>query len=298
VHPRVSVVIPVYNGEATIADCLRGLASQALAKADYDVLVVDDGSTDGTVQIAERCGARVLRQPNRGAPAARNTGIRTARGKWVAFTDADCVPSRTWLSALVESAERSRNGAPAFGSAGKMIGFGSDSPAARFVDLSGGLDSERYLQHPTFPFAPSGNLMYRRDALEAVGGFDERYATYDACDLHTRLRHRVGGPFYFEPRAVVLHRHRTGWPQYWRQQRSYGVGYAQFMLKHRGAVAWTLLDELRMLGRLTWFGIAACMPGRSDAALMRRGALMRNLAQHIGFAQTYWNRAERDRWRG
>jgi glycosyltransferase involved in cell wall biosynthesis len=293
--PDVSVVIPVYNGEDTLAACLGALASQSVAKSRVEVIVVDDGSTDGTAAVAERFGVRLLRRPNGGAPAARNTGLRAASGAWTAFTDADCIPSRGWLACLVSAVERAGVARP-IGAAGRVVGYGSQSEAARFVDLSGGLDAERHLAHPRFPFAPSSNLMYRRDVLVEAGGFDERYATYDACDLHQRVRRIAGGPFYFEPRAVVLHRHREGWKAYWRQQVAYGRGYAQFMLHHRGEVAWSWRDEMRALSQLMGLGVRACLPGRGSVAICRRGLFVKTLAQHAGFVRAYWNAQERRRW--
>src|SRR3990172_8223768 len=81
----VSVVVPVYNGERTLADCLRALQLQDLAKSDYEVIVVCDGSTDSSATLAEGFGVRLLNETKRqGAPSARNTGFRAARGQWVA----------------------------------------------------------------------------------------------------------------------------------------------------------------------------------------------------------------------
>jgi glycosyltransferase involved in cell wall biosynthesis len=286
----------VFNGKAMIDGCLRALAAQNLPSSAYEIIVVDDGSSDDSAAVAEQMGARVVRQPNRGAPAARNAGFRVAHGTWTAFTDADCVPARNWLRALLNAVEGANGARVALGAAGRMIGYASDSPASRFVDLSGGLDAEHHLAHPKFPFAPSGNVMYRRDALVAVGGFDERYATYDACDLHTRLRGACQGNFFFEPRAVVLHRHRTNWKSYWKQQGAYGVGYAQFFLHHRKEVRWSLLDEAKMLVKLGMLGVDACRPGNDDKALLRRGLFAKHCAQHIGFVRTYCSAAERLRW--
>ena len=184
----------------------------------------------------------------------------------------------------------------ALGAAGRVVGYRSESAAARFVDLSGGLDAERHLAHPTFPFAPSGNLMYRRSVLEAAGGFDARYRSYEACELHTRLRRTHGGTFHFAPRAVVLHRHRRTWADYWRQQIAYGAGYAQFVLHHRAAIGWSARREATAWREIARLAVAACRSGEGDAILMRRGALVKALAQRLGFVTTYWNPAERARW--
>jgi len=291
--PRVSVVIPVFNGARTLADCLRGVAAQTLPAADFEVIVVDDGSTDATAAVASGFGT-LLRQAHRGAASARNTGVRAAHGEWVAFTDADCIPTRGWLQALL-AAVHAADG-DGLGAAGRVVGYQSESAAARFVDLSGGLDAERHLAHATFPFAPSGNVMYRCAALQAAGGFDTRYAAYDACELHNRLRRLHGGPFRFEPRAVVLHRHRASWPAYWRQQFTYGRGYGQFLLHHRADIRWSMWRELRAWYDMALLGLAAARGGSDDHALLRRGELVKACAQRLGIITTYWNPRERRRW--
>lgn len=291
VTPRVSVVVPVRNGGEDLAACLRALMSQTLARDAYEVIVVDDGSSDGSADLAERLGAQVVRQPQRGAPAARNAGVHAAQAPWVAFTDADCIPSRSWLEQLL--AAGARDGL--LGAAGATVGYRSASAAARFVDLTHGLDASRHLAHPRWPFAPTANAMYRREALLAVGGFDERFAAYDACDLHTRLR-PAPGSFVCAPRAVVLHRHRRTWGAYWRQQRGYGRGLAQFSLRHRDAVGWTALREALAWAGLVPLALRACLPGPADARLVRTGTLVKTAAQRIGFAQAYWGVAERRRW--
>jgi glycosyltransferase involved in cell wall biosynthesis len=290
---NVSVVVPVYNGAATLEACLRSLQEQSLARSEYEVLVVDDGSTDASAIIARRFGARVLQQPNAGAPAARNTGMLAARGRWIAFTDADCVVSRNWLTALLAAVCARQD---CLGAAGKTVGFSSQTAAARFVDLMGGLDAQRYLQHPVYPFAPTANVLYRRDCLLAIHGFDARYATYDACDLHTRLMRKFQGAFVYEPRALVLHRHRPSWPAYWRQQFYYGVGYAQFMLARRREVRWSAAHQLRAACDVVAKAAMAMLPARGDDAIVRRGLVIRAAAQQAGFLRTYYNPAERRKW--
>jgi len=290
---NVSVVIPVYNGAQTLEACLRSLQQQTLSRDRYEIIVVDDGSADGSAGIAQRLGARVIRQKNAGAPAARNAGVRAARGTWIAFTDADCVVSRSWLDALLRAASSHSD---SLGAAGKTIGFASKTPAARFVDLMGGLDAQRYLQHPVYPFAPTANVLYRREYLLAIDGFDARYATYDACDLHTRLIRRFRGTFPYEPRALVMHKHRSSWQAYWRQQYFYGVGYAQFMLARRRELRWSAAHQLRAACDVLSKAAVAMLPARGDDAILRRGRVIRAAAQQAGFLRTYYNPVERRKW--
>ncbi len=292
---KVSVVIPVYNGADTLGACLQSLASQTIGSAQYEVIVVDDGSTDASAAIARNAGVRVISQRNGGAPAARNAGIAAANGEWIAFTDSDCVCSRNWLASLVAAAERE---AGSIGAAGKTVGFQSTTPAARFVDLMGGLDPIRSLQHPRFPFAPTSNALYRRASVQSVGGFDTRFATYDACDLHTRLLAKHTGTFAYEPRALVMHRHRSTWRGYWRQQFFYGVGYAQFVLAHRRELQWNLLHQVRAAGDVIAKAAQAALPADGDAALLRRGWFLRAAAQQAGFICAYYSARERRRWPG
>lgn len=163
---NVSVVVPVYNCERTLSDCLIALETQSLSKSDFEVIVVDGGSRDSSVQIARGFGVRLFPDEKRsGSAAGRNTGLYAAQGEWVAFTDGDCVPSRHWLEYLLESVCRTDNGEKTLGAAGQTLGYQSNSAAVLFVDLTGGTDVERYLAHPTYPFPPTYNMMYRRDAL-------------------------------------------------------------------------------------------------------------------------------------
>ncbi len=294
----VSVVVPFYNARDTLADCLGALARQNLSEGDYEIVAVDDGSTDGGARETSRYRARCVQQDNRGAPAARNRGVAAAAGDWVAFTDADCIPTRGWLRSLLRAAHEASATRPALGAAGPMVGFRSDSDAARYVDLSGGLRADRHLAHPRFPFAPTGNAMYRRSVFERVGGFDPRFDTYDACDLHTRLLDQERAPFPFVPEAVVLHRHRDTWAGYWRQQRGYGRGLGQFYWHYRDRICWSARREAAAWAGLAPLGVRAILPTRGeDDGLLRRGHFLKHLAQRVGFVERYWSLAERQRWR-
>ena len=294
-QPEFSVVVPAYNAATTLGSCLSALRSMRAPAAGFETIVVDDGSTDATPAIAQQYGVRLIRQANAGASAARNAGMRAARGTWIAFIDADCVPARGWLAAF--AAVLATDDGPRLGAAGSTVGLPTQAPAARYVSLSGGLDARKHLAHPRWPFPPSGNVLYRRDALLAVGGFDVRFRTYEACDLHDRLRRREDTPFTFVPHAVVMHQHRATWPAYWRQQVGYGIGYAQFVRSRAREIPWSLGRELREWAGIARLGFEAAVPLRdADARLVRRGTFVKHLAQRIGFVRTYWSRTERVRW--
>jgi glycosyltransferase involved in cell wall biosynthesis len=292
------VVIPARDAATTIGACLRALRSQSIPPDQYEVIVVvDRESRDGSDRVAQEAGAQVLFSDGSGAAAARNAGIAAARGAWIAFTDADCIPSRTWLRALLDAVEPPTG--PLLGAAGRTVGYQSTSAAARFVDLSGGLQAERHLTDQRYPWAPTCNVMYRRAALAAVGGFDARFRTYEGCDLHTRLLRGVGGGFAYAPAAVVMHHHRAGWRQYWHQQVGYGIGYGQFFRRYDRELGWGPTDEVRAW--LTALGAAAralVTRGDDDRALLVRGTALKVLAQRAGFARSYWSPLEARRWRG
>ena len=290
-NPLVSVVVPAFNAEAMIAETVRAIVTQPVPDGVFECLVVDDGSRDRTAETAERAGATVVRLPvNRGRSSARNTGIERARGEWIAFTDADCVPSRRWLPTLLAAAKAADRSTLAL--AGKTIGLDSQTPAARFMDLVGALDAEKYLRHETMPWAPTCNLVCRREDLRAVGSFDPLFKDYETADLCLRLGERFGGRILYLPTAVVMHRHRSTWREFWKQQVGYGQGYAHFLLRHADRWPWSMKREAGAWMHL--FTLAAqATTARGEQGLVRRGLLLKHLAQRMGFASMFFSLGER-----
>jgi glycosyltransferase involved in cell wall biosynthesis len=290
----VTVAVPVHNGEKTLQNCIVALKRQNIPSDSYEILVVDDGSTDGTVLSVQNFQVKLISQPHLGAGAARNAAIREAKGLWLAFTDADCIPSRTWLSRLLLAVENKN--IRVLGAAGQLIGIGSRTAPARYFDLSDSFNVEKHLSHPVYPYALLGNVMYFRQALLDVGGIDQRYDHYFGPDLHDRLLQTYGGEFYYVPHAVVFHRNPSTWRSFFIQQYRYGVGYAQFMIHHRDQIPWTFSNEFNAWERVFSCGLSALKIGHGDDNLLLRGNFFRLLAQRIGFFLTYWNQTERKKW--
>ncbi len=295
-NPQFSVVIPAFNADATVADTVRAVMAQPLARGTFECIVVDDGSRDRTAETAERAGAQVVRLPkNQGPSAARNAGIERAQGRWIAFTDADCVPSRRWLPALLAAAEKVDRSTIAL--AGQTIGLESNTPAARFMDLTGSLDAVNYLRHETFPWAPSCNLAYRRADLLAIGGFDRTFMSYETPEMHLRMVERFGGNILLVPPALVLHRHRATWSGFWRQQKNYGRGYAHFLIRYASRWPWSVQREAGAWAHLFPLAVRAAV-GRGNEGLVQRGVLLKHAAQRVGFVQTFFSPGVRRRVKG
>jgi glycosyltransferase involved in cell wall biosynthesis len=199
--PVVSVIVPAHNPGPRIERLLGALAEQTVAEP-YEVLVVDDGSTDSTQERVRRWPTvRYVRAERRaGAYAARNRGLETARGSVIAFTDADCVPTRAWLDwgikALGEGIDLV---------AGRIEADLSERPSvAALVDSIRFLDQELYT---TLGFGATANLLVRRSVFDLVGSFNERLRSGGDREFGMRATD-AGAAIRYAPEVVVLHESR------------------------------------------------------------------------------------------
>ena len=271
----VSVVIPVYNGSETIGDTLRSLQSQSGAP-EFEVIVVDNGSTDNTREIVSRFDVTLLGEVTRGPAAARNCGLQSARASIVAHCDADTVVTRRWLSELVEPLRDPRVAVVA----GQTLAYRPATGAERYAAAS-----------EPFPFAPSLNMAVRRaDALEA-GGWDESLLTGEDVEFSHRIQLLAPGRLIaYAPGAVLFHRNRASDEALRRQAESYGRGAAQIYLRHAGVLPWTPRLSLALASRLAVR--LAAVPTLTALARVRLVS-----AQRAEFARYHgmWNLAH---WRG
>jgi GT2 family glycosyltransferase len=272
--PRASVVVCTYNGGRTLDQCLRSL--RQLDYPDYEVIVVNDGSTDNTREILERFQSaepapwnetsvprfKVIHQPNCGLSAARNAGLHAATGEIVAYTDDDCFTDPDWLTHLVDQLERT--GAAAVGGPNLTP---EDGWLAACVAASPGqpthvLESDQVAEH-----IPGCNMAFRRDALLAINGFDPLYRKAgDDVDVCWRLQ-QSGRWITFAPGAFVWHHRRQGPRAYLKQQMGYGEAEAVLRFHHpdrfnargegkwRGMLYGVALQGLRFGGSLIYRGV-------------------------------------------
>jgi O-antigen biosynthesis protein len=253
--PRVSVVICSLNGEATIRDCLEGCTQ--LDYPDYEVIVIDDGSTDATAAIARQYGVRVLSTPNRGLSNARNTGLELATGSIVAYTDDDARPDPHWLTYLVHAFAHSDHVAVG----GPNIPPPGDGLVAHCVSNAPGGPMHVLVSDSEAEHIPGCNMAFRREALEAIRGFDPRYrAAGDDVDLCWRLQER-GWTIGFHAGAMVWHHRRNSVRTYWRQQKGYGR--AEALLERKWPARYNGAGHLAWTGHLYGGGLVRAAVRRS-----------------------------------
>jgi len=254
--PKISVIVCSYNGARTLRQCLDALAT--LDYPNYEVIVVNDGSTDDTPAIAQDYPVRLINQPNMGLSAARNVGLAASNGDIVAYLDDDAFPHRYWLRYLATAFNRSTH----VGIGGPNLPPAGDGLVAECVAAAPGNPLHVLLSDEIAEHIPGCNMAYRKVALLAIDGFDTRFrAAGDDVDLCWRLQDR-GWTIGFCPAAVVWHHRRNSICAYWKQQ--YGYGKAEAQLEDK----WP--QRCNALGHIGWAGrIYSCGPGFANLPRQR-----------------------------
>jgi GT2 family glycosyltransferase len=218
--PRISVIVCSCNGARTLRNCLEGIAE--LDYPNFECVVVDDGSSDGTAAIAGEFDVTVLRSANEGLANARNRGLSAATGEIVAYIDDDARPDPHWLrylAAAFMSTPHAAVGGPNIPPEGE--GFVAECVAKAPGGPTHVLVADREAEH-----IPGCNMAFRREILGSIGGFDPQFRVAgDDVDICWRL-HERGWTIGFSPAAVVWHRRRDSLRAYFRQQRGYGKAEA------------------------------------------------------------------------
>lgn len=207
----ISVVIPAYNAERTLAACVDGLLAQTAPAATYEIIIADDGSTDRTRAIADTYAARsvsgtgpavrVFSQPNCGAGAARNMGAAHAQGDVLLFIDADSIPDGRWVEAMAAPFADPR-----------LVGASGEKKTrqrklwARFIQLEYDFKYDLIAAHSSIDFVDSSTAGYRREVFVANGGFDRTLGEAEDVELSFRLAER-GYPMVLVRDAIAYHTH-------------------------------------------------------------------------------------------
>jgi glycosyltransferase AglE len=252
----ISVVVPHYNDSERLARLLERLKRQRASFGAFEVIVVDNGSTEGIVIDPGEPNVRLLSEPRRGSYAARNKGIREARGEIIALIDSDCLPGDAWLEEGLNALESMQ--ADLVGGQVRFFFSGAVPSGAEFVDAVTHLQIEDSIRQRGV--APTANLFFRRTVVERIGEFPAELQS--GGDLvWTRRATERGLKLHYAPRAEVGHPARRLGALLKKQHR---VGIGQAMIaRMEGQSRWRFLGATLLLLR---------PPLRSVPRLLRRGA--------------------------
>ncbi|MEW6600142.1 MAG: glycosyltransferase [Nitrospirota bacterium] len=211
----VSVIIPAYNAEKTIGRCLNALSNQDYS-GEYEIIVVDDGSTDSTSEIvAQFKKTKLLKQKNSGPAAARNRGASAAGGEIILFTDADCAAESDWITEMLRPFHANRDVVGvkgAYKTRQKEI-------TARFVQLEYEDKYSYMLRDKFIDFIDTYSAGFIKDIFLEMKGYDTSFPV--ACAEDVELSYRMsnkGHKMVFNPDAVVYHTHPDSLPGYLKKK--------------------------------------------------------------------------------
>jgi cellulose synthase/poly-beta-1,6-N-acetylglucosamine synthase-like glycosyltransferase len=227
---EISVVVPARNAAGTMGSCLEGLLEQSVPRDLYQVIVVDDGSTDDTGRVVQGSGVELIAQPHEGPAAARNRGVGASRGAIVLFTDADCVPGENWIQEMVQPFED-----PEIVGVKGVYRTRQRGIVPRFVQCEYEERYELMARQRWIDFIDTYSAGYRREVFLAEGGFDTRYpnASVEDQELSFRLAER-GYKMVFNPGAAVYHQHPETLMAYFRRKFNIGYWKVRVLRRHPG----------------------------------------------------------------
>ena len=225
---KYSVIVPAYNAAGTIAKCLEALENQSIPKKDYEVIVVDDGSTDNTPGVVKQFPVQYVGQKNQGPAVARNKGAREAKGEIILFTDADCVPQHAWLEEMVKPFDDPHVMAVKGAYKTHQRGF-----IARFAQIEFEERFEMLKKVASIDMVDTYSAGYRKSVFHSLGGFDPSFpvANNEDTDFSYRMS-RAKHKMAFNPAAVVYHlNHPDSIRKYARLK--FGRGYWRMVVYRR-----------------------------------------------------------------
>lgn len=289
IKPYTSVVIPIYNGEADLPELIDCLRSQTYPANQVEYLLVDNNSSDRTweiLQTATEDAALPLRPLKenqiQSSYAARNRGIRAARGEIIAFTDADCRPEPQWLKTLVQPFGDDQIGLVV----GEIVGLPGKSLLEQHATSQDTLSQKHTLAHPFYPYGQTANLAVRQEVFQQTGLFRPYLTTGGDADLCWRIQQETSYQLAFMEKAIVKHRHRSTFKGLHSQWRRYGESNRYLHQLHGVDLMSEMQpkDYVYSLGR--W--LVKELPLNSLKAVIGRGQWVDVVGTPIGLLNARW----------
>lgn len=241
--PFVSIVVGIRNEERYIVECIESLLNQDYPKEFYEIIMVDGMSTDNTQNLVRQYPVKFLLNEKKNVAAARNLGVKEAKGEYIAFTDGDCRADKSWLSLLVKEMLNAPENVACVG--GPNLIFNTDSLFARvvgytqetFLGSGGSAQSSNSSERKYVQSLPNCNAFYKKQIIENIGYFDETFVVGQDCDINFRMG-KKGYRFLYIPEAKVYHHRRGNTKSFSTQMFRYGSWMVKLFKKHKGVVRW------------------------------------------------------------
>jgi len=245
---NISVIVVALNEVRTIEECLDSLLALDYADGEFEIIVVDGGSTDGTAEIVDKCQesdprVRLIPEPRKGTSVARNTGFFNAKYEYIAFTDADCVVPTNWLQILHDAFVEEKAKDPKVAAVGGVTKT-DEEESGRFVkaleltlnssfgSFSFSTTGKSYFKRREVKDIPTLNILLDREIVAEVGAFDEslRSEAEDAELCYKLVKN--GYKLISIPESSVIHKYRSEPGQWWKNMNRYGRGRMRLMKRY------------------------------------------------------------------
>ena len=258
---KVSIIVPAKDEGDKIERCLRALQAQSTHRAHYEVILVDDGSTDQTAEVARSLDVQVLSQANRGPASARNAGAKQAEGEMLLFTDADCEAAPDFVEKMYQALRD-----PLV--AGAMGAYRSRQTKLipRFVQQEFAFKQKRMETLKTINAVHTYAAAYRRDVFISNGGFDETYPIPSNEDQEFSYRLvEAGHRLVYVPEAIVYHQHDPNLRAYIRRKYLLGYWKTYTISKHRARLRgdthtpFTQMLQILLMGAIFLFSVVGIL---------------------------------------
>ena len=227
-NDMISIIIPILNNERTIGSCLKAILGQDYPRENYEILIVDNGSTDRSVDIIKKSPVKLLFEKRaHNSYMARNLGIKHAAGDIIVFLDADCIPIGNWMINLTTPFMTSDVGVVA----GEVFSAKPTNIIQGFYSYTNFLQQENKVNDGIRALA-TANIALRKEIFAEIGLFDETFRWGGDNDLGLRIQQETDYRIIFQKNASVEHCHRHSFKGLLKHAFTYGLGIARFRLKH------------------------------------------------------------------
>ncbi len=249
---NVTIIVPVYNAQRTLHLCLDSLLAIDYPKDKLEIIMVDNNSTDDTAEIIKKYPVTYLLEDEvQSSYAARNKGIRHAKGEIIAFTDSDCIAHPDWIKEGIKPFEDPN----VMVVGGKILAHTPENYIEEFQARKNILSQEEFLtpqrMKDKIAFVVTANAIYRKSVFDQIGAFDDSQPSGSDCEMCFRLQAQTDYKIRYVEEAIIYHKHRATLKDVWKQFRRYGY-FGLYLLSKYPPPEAVLLPKFGYIKPLWW----------------------------------------------